>query len=383
VAGVGGLRAARVAVAVVFFLNGFGFSNWVVRIPAVRDHLGLDKGTLGLALLGASVGSLISMPLVGGLAARFGSRPVVGVMAAGFCVVLALPGFAGGAAALALSLVVVGVFMGGLDVSMNTQAVAVERGYGRPIMSSFHAMFSLGGLAGSVVGGVAASAGVGVSEHLLGIGASMAVVVALAYRRLLPARTDASATGPAFARPTRALAGLGMIAFCVLLGEGAMADWSAVYLRGTLGTDAGFAALGYAAFSVAMAAGRFAGDRLLFRFGPRTVVRVGGLLAAVGFGCGLLLGEPVAALAGFACAGAGFATVFPAALSAAGRTGAMPSGPAVAAVSTSGYLGFLVGPPTIGFAADHVGLGMALYLIVALSAAVAVLAGTTEAGGKG
>uniref|UniRef100_UPI00235EEAEA MFS transporter n=1 Tax=Rubrobacter calidifluminis TaxID=1392640 RepID=UPI00235EEAEA len=154
-AGVGGLRAARFAVAVVFFLNGFGFSNWVVRIPAVRDHLGLDKGTLGLALLGASVGSLISMPLVGGLAARFGSRPVVGVMAAGFCVVLALPGFAGGAVALALSLVVVGVFMGGLDVSMNTQAVAVERGYGRPIMSSFHAMFSLGGLAGSVVGGVA------------------------------------------------------------------------------------------------------------------------------------------------------------------------------------------------------------------------------------
>jgi fucose permease len=174
-----------------------------------------------------------------------------------------------------------------------------------------------------------------------------------------------------------------VIAFCVLLGEGAMADWSAVYLSGTLETGPGFAAAGYAAFSLTMAAGRLIGDRLVQRLGPVTLVRSGGALAALGLGLSLAVGQPAVALVGFACAGAGFSIVFPVALSAAGRAKGVAPGPAIAAVSTAGYSGFLVGPPAIGFLAEAVGLGTALYVVVLLSATIAVLSRTVGAAARG
>ena len=184
--------------------------------------------------------------------------------------------------------------------------------------------------------------------------------------------------GPAFVRPTGALAGFGFIAFCVLLGEGAMADWSAVYLGGTLGTGPGLAAAGYAVFSLTMAAGRLCGDRLAKKVRPAGLVRGGAALAAAGLGLSLAVGHPVLALVGFACAGAGFSVIFPSVLSAAGRTGGVPAGTAIAAVSTAGYFGFLVGPSAIGFVAELTGLGAALYIVVGLSAAVVLLAGALE-----
>jgi MFS family permease len=198
----------------------------------------------------------------------------------------------------------------------------------------------------------------------------------------LPSHADASEEGaPAFACPTRALFGLGIISFCVLLGEGAMGDWSAVYLDNTLGTGPGFAAAGYAAFSVSMAFGRLFGDKFTERLGPARLVRSCGALAAVGLGTALAVGQPLVALVGFACAGAGFSIVFPAALGAAGRTEGMAAGPALAAVSTAAYTGFLVGPPFIGFLAELTGLGYALYLIVVLSAAIVVFARAVKTGG--
>ncbi len=200
----------------------------------------------------------------------------------------------------------------------------------------------------------------------------------------MPASADAAGEGePAFARPTRALLGLGVISFCVLLGEGAMSDWSAVYLDGTLETGPGFAAAGYAAFSLAMAFGRLFGDGLAERLGHVRLVRACGAIAAGGLGAALLVGQPVFALIGFACAGAGFSVVFPAALSAAGRAEGTAAGPALAAVSTAGYTGFLVGPPAIGFAAELVGLGGALFVVVGLSAAIVIFADAVRnAGGK-
>lgn len=203
-----------------------------------------------------------------------------------------------------------------------------------------------------------------------------------AYRALLPAGADAAEGGaPAFASPTRALLGLGVISFCVLLGEGAMADWSAVYLDNTLSTGPGFAAAGYAAFSLAMALGRLFGDGLTERFGPTGLVRFCGALAAGGLGIALAVGNPYLALAGFACAGAGFSVVFPLALSATGKTEDVATGPALAAVSTAAYTGFLVGPPTIGFLAELTSLGAALYLVVFLSAAVFLLGGAVQSNG--
>ena len=188
--------------------------------------------------------------------------------------------------------------------------------------------------------------------------------------------------GPAFARPTRALLGLGVISFCVLLGEGAVGDWSAVYLKNTLSTGPGFAAAGYAAFSLMMVAGRITGDRLTSYLGPVRLVRLGGAVAAVGLGLSLTVGHPLVALAGFAAAGAGFSIVFPLALSAAGRTKETAAGPALAAVSTLGYTGFLAGPPIIGFLAQLSNLGAALYVVVLLSAAIVPLAGATGRGYK-
>jgi MFS family permease len=368
-------RAARLAVLAIFFLNGFGFASWVVRIPAIQEKLALSEGLLGLALLGLAIGSLVSMPLAGWLVSRLGSRPVVGVTALLVSLVLVPLALVPNLALLFAALVMAGIAVGALDVSMNAQAVAVEKGYARPIMSSFHAAFSFGGLAGAVGGGLVASFGVGPLPHFSAAAVLAAAAALAAYNSLLPASADAGSHGaPAFARPTRALLGLGIISFCVLLGEGAMADWSAVYLEGTLETGPGFAAAGYAAFSLAMAFGRLFGDGLTQRLGPARLVRLGGALAAVGFGVALAVGEPYVALAGFACAGAGFSIIFPAALSAAGRTKGMATGPALAAVSTAGYFGFLVGPPTIGLIAEALGLGAALYVIVLLSAAIVVLA---------
>ncbi len=370
-------RPARLAVLAIFFLNGLAVASWFVRIPAVQEKLALSEGLLGLALLGTATGALVSMPLAGALASRLGSRRVVGATALLLALSLVPPALAPGLASLVLALVLFGAANGALDVSMNSQAVAVEKRYGRPIMTSFHAAFSFGGLAGAASGGIVASFGVGPLPHLSAVAVLSAAAALAAYRTLLPASADAGSHGaPAFARPTRALLGLGIISFCVLLGEGAMADWSAVYLDGTLETGPGFAAAGYAAFSLAMAFGRLFGDGLTQRFGPARLVRLGGALAALGLGVALAVGEPYIALAGFTCAGAGFSIIFPAALSAAGRTKGMAAGPALAAVSTTGYFGFLIGPPTIGLIAEALGLGAALYVVVLLSAAIVVLART-------
>lgn len=374
------LRVPRLAVLGVFFVNGVVIGTWVVRIPAIKDELGLGEGLLGVALLGAAVGALVAMPLVGALVSRFGSRRVVGTTALLLSLSLVLPALAPSLLFLVPALVMVGAMNGGLDVSMNAQAVAVERGYGRPIMSSFHAAWSFGGLAGAALGGLLASREIGPLPHFSAVAILAAIAFAAAYGALLPSRGDASEEGaPAFARPTRALFGLGIVAFCVLLGEGAMGDWSAVYLDDTLGTGPGFAAAGYAAFSLSMAFGRLFGDRLTEHFGPATLVRSCGTIAAVGLGVALAAAQPIVALVGFACAGAGFSIVFPTVLSAAGRTRDMAAGPALAAVSTAAYTGFLIGPPFIGFFAELTGLGYALYLVVALSAAVIVFASAVRA----
>jgi predicted MFS family arabinose efflux permease len=317
------------------------------------------------------------------MVSRVGSRPVVGVTAFSWPVALVALALAPSLLFLVLSLVFAGMAVGSLDVSMNAQAVAVEKEYRRPIMSSFHAAFSFGGLLGAVVGGLAASAGIGVLPHFVAVAVLTVAATVVAYRALLPASADARQgdDGPAFVWPTRALMGLGIIAFCVLLGEGAMADWSAVYLNDTLETGPGFAAAGYAAFSLAMAVGRLTGDRLMERIGAVRIVRAGAAVSAGGLGISLFAAEPVFALAGFAAAGAGFSIIFPAALSAAGHSDEMAAGPALAAVSSAGYFGFLVGPPSIGFVAELVGLGTALYIVVALSSVIVLLAGSVRSGG--
>jgi len=362
---------ARAAVTAVFLINGIGYGNWVARIPSIRDDLRLDTQTLGLALLGVAIGSLVGLPLSGALVARFGSRRMTTVAGLALCASLVLPALATGAVTLALGLVVLGAATGVLDVSMNAAGAGVERRGGRSIMSSFHAAFSFGGLIGAALGGFLAGRGVDPLPHLglaalVGLGA-----VALVTRPLLPSDACERTTGPAFARPTRSLALLGAIGFGALLSEGAMADWSGIYLRDVRATDTATAAYGYAAFSLCMAIGRLTGDWLVGRFGTVLAVRAGGLVAAVGLTAALLAPSVVLALVGFAGVGLGISIIFPLILSAAARSREVSSGTALAAVSTLGYLGFLAGPPM---------LGVALWLVVLLCVGIAALAGSVDDG---
>lgn len=371
-------RAARLAVAAVFFVNGAVLGNWVARIPVVQQKLGLGNGALGVALLGMAVGALLAMPTTGWLVARVGSRPVTKIAALGYCAALPLPALAPNLPLLAIALVVFGALNGVMDVAMNAQGIAVERRYRRPIMSSFHGMFSVGGMAGAAGSGVVASVGVETVPHLLGAALLLGMVAVLASRRLLPSGADIASQGLAFAVPTGSLLGLGVVAFCSMLGEGAIADWSAVYLRKTLETGPGLAAAGYAVFSLAMAVCRLTGDWLTQRLGPVAMVRLGGTVAATGLGLSLVIAQPVAALVGFACVGVGLSSIVPIAISAAGSTPGMVPGLAIAAVTTTGYFGFLSGPPLIGFAAELLTLRGGLGIVVVLSATIAILARTVS-----
>jgi MFS family permease len=357
----------------VFFVNGFVFVSWYTRLPDIQRDLDIGDGALGLALLGAPLGLLLAMPLAGALTAAIGSRPLV---AAGplWVAAVVLPGLADSVATLALATFVVGAFNGVLDISMNIQGLAVERTGTKRIFNSLHAAFSFGALAGAGAGGAAAAAGLEPLPHLALMAVLGAAVAAVAARGLLPAEDEPRAEGPLFARPSRRLAALGIIAFCALLSEGAVFDWSGILLSREMGASAGLAPAGLAAFNLAMGFGRLGADGVSERLGAAAVGRAGALLAAVGLGAALAIGSTGAAIVGFAVMGLGVAALFPLALRAAGYDPYL-AGPAVAAVSTLGYAGFLTGPPTIGFLAEAFGLANALVLLCALLALVSALAG--------
>ncbi|WP_067465050.1 MFS transporter [Actinomadura macra] len=371
------IRVARCAVTAVFLLNGAVFAAWMPRIPEVKSDLGLGDAALGAALAGPALGSIGAMAVTGALVARLGSRPVTRAAFVAFCVPPALIGLAGSWAALFAVLTAWGAAVGCLDVAMNSAGMAVQERYGRSIMSGLHASFSGGALLGAVGGSAAAHLGLPVAWHL-GLTAAAALAAGLAATRgLLPAGADAQAGGPAFARPTRPLLLLSVLALAALLSEGAAGDWSAVYLRDVLDAGPGVAGAGYVAFAVMMTVGRLAGDRLVGRFGPVGVVRVLAAVAAAGFGAALLAGHPALVLAGLAALGLGLACVVPVVFTAAAHAGGAP-GPAIAAVSTCGYLGFIAGPPLIGAVAEVTGLGAALGIVAALTALLAAAAGSVR-----
>jgi MFS family permease len=374
-------RRARGAVAAVFLLNGLLFGTWAARIPAVRDRLDLSHGELGVVLAFLPVGAIVAMPLAGALAARVGSRRATRLAFGAMCLTTAVVALAPTREALALLVLGFGVGMGSLDVSMNMHGVTVERRYGRPILAGFHAAFSFGGLAGAGLGAVAAGAGLDARAHLA-LTAGLAAAIGLVWSRsFLPGAADATSRAePVFARPPRRLWALGALAFACLMIEGASADWSGVYLKDELGTGPALAALGFTAFSVTMTAGRLVGDRLVEAAGAARVVRAGGLVAAAGFGLALVAARPAAALIGFACLGAGMASIVPIVFRAAGSVPELAAGISLAAVSSVGYLGFVVGPPIIGGVAELVGLPAALGTIAVLGLAVAALAPTPAAG---
>ena len=368
----GELRRARISVSLIFLIHGILVSNWLSRIPAVQAKLHLSVGILGATLLATAAGALIAMPLTSKLVGRFGSARVTRVSTLLLCICVVLPGLAWNTPVLAAALFAYGAAAGLMDVAMNTEGVAVEAAYSRPVMVGFHALFSFGAMIGSLMGSLAAGYAIESQWHLAAVGVALAAVSIPVCRHMLVNASEPLPDTSSTCELLRPLIGLGLVAFCILLGEGAMADWSAVYL-GQLSSP-GVAPLGYAVFSLSMALGRLRGDWFHERLGSVATVRWGSAVAAAGLGIALLADGVPATLAGFACAGWGFSAIFPILCSVAGKKAAGKPQAGIAAVSATGYLGFLVGPPMIGFLAQASSLRMALLLVAALSGLASVMA---------
>lgn len=367
---------SRWAVSTIFFLNGVVLASWVPHIPAVKTQHALSDGRLGLVLLSMAVGSVLTLPLAGLLVGRFGSRRMTRLAIFMFCLILPLPVLSPNVFFLCFSLSLFGACNSTLDVAMNAQAVAVERRYQRAIMSSFHGLFSLGGLVGAAIAGLVMSLGIKSLQHVVATTALSFAVAVVATRWLLPSEPRRQDAEPTFVRPTGALLRLGSLAFLGLLAEGSMADWSAVYLQHGLNTSSAVASTGFAAFSLMMAVGRFSGDALVNRVGPAPLLHGSSFVAAGGLGFGILIGVPLPAIIGFGLVGLGIANIIPVLFSAAGRVRDVPPGMALAAVASTGYLGFVAGPPLIGLVAELTNLTVGLALVSACCALITVSAST-------
>ena len=358
---------SRLAVLTAFFIYGAIFATWYARIPAIREKLALSEGQLGLVLLGISVGMLTALSVAGGMIAKFGSPKVT--LAGAAVLVISLPFLAltPSAWALWLQLFIFGAAGSTIDVAVNEQAVLVERNAGKPLMSSFHAAFSVGGLAGSLIGaGMASINTLSPFVHFLISAILFGLAMLLAYPHLLPVETNTEENGSVFRLPERALWLLGFVTFCSSIGQGATADWSAVYLTQVLETNAAFAALGFAAYSLTMTLGRVFGDALAAVWKPVTIVRFGGVVAALGFLAAMFTTSSWVALLGFAAIGLGLANIIPLSFSAAGNYPGISTSVGLAGVATIGYAGFLIGPPLIGLIAEAISLRIAFIFVTLL-----------------
>ena len=356
----------------MFCASGFTVGVWASQIPRIKLGFGLSDAGLAAVVLSFAVGAILTMPLTGALATRLGGVRTLIAAGVASAAGLALLGAATGYAGLLAAALFAGVAIGGLDVAMNTHATLVERAWGSPIMSGIHGWFSLGGLAGAAAGGA-----------LIGAGASFrAVLSAAAIVNLLgvlvPARWLAIAGGtpggPGFAWPRRAVLGIGLLCLLSFLIEGAVFDWTAVYMHEVAGAPLGFASAGFGGFSLSMAATRFGGDGFVRRFGRLRVLTFGAVLVAAGVGLACAVPRPIVVTAGLTLAGLGQANLVPLLFSAAGRVPGVAAGAGVAMAATMGYGAFLLGPPAIGFIADFAGLRIALLLLVGCALAIAAAA---------
>jgi len=357
----GAVFRARVAIAYVFFVLGMASGLWAVHIPLVQARLGLDEAMLGLVLLTVAAGSVVAMPTTGIALPRWGSRPVTALAAAVCPVVTTLPLLAPSVPLLFLAALFFGFGLGWLDVSMNTQAAEVETARGRPSMSALHGFYSLGGLVGAGVAALIIQLGLGDGSGAVGVCAVLLAGVVLLRAWLLPSAPHPA--GPRFALPSGIVLAAGLLAFLCFGLEGAVADWSALFLVSIREAGPVAAAAGYALFSAAMATMRFIGDGIVSRLGPPRILLIGGILIAIGTAVALGVPYPPLAALGFGLIGIGAANIVPVLFSAGARLSGSHPAAGVAAVATLGYAGFLSWPPVIGFIADGFSLPAALALI--------------------
>ena len=371
------VNQSRLAVLGMFFINGALMATWISRIPQIQDKLDLSEGQLGIVLLGLSAGVLTALSVAGGLVARYGSRRVTVTAAFVLALLLIWLPWMPNSVALWLNLFVFGMALSTMDVAMNAQAVEVEARAERPLMTTFHASWSVGGFVSAAIGAAMASMSVEPQPHFV-FGAVLFGSLIFIFRRHLlfnVASEEADEQEQVFRLPPRILWPLGIVAFAGAIGEGAIADWSGVYLSDVVQTDDATAALGFTVFSIMMTMGRLFGDRLAARFSPARLVQLGGLVATAGLLLAIFLPTPATTLLGFAAVGLGVSTVVPLAFSAAGRIPGISASVGIASVATIGYAGFLAGPPVIGLIAEATSLQLALLVFVATLTATLVITG--------
>jgi len=369
------IDAARWAISTVFLLNGAGIGLWAAHVPTVQARMGIDTGMLSMVLLTVAAGALLAMPLMGGLTGRWGTRRMVLLSGFAFAAMTPLIMGAPSLPLLFIAAFLFGVSNGALDVAMNANASEVESARGLPTMSSFHGFFSLGGLFGAGIGGLLVGQGLGHGQGALMVGVVTAVVLALSAPRVMGFAASHGA-GSHFSLPRGAALSLGLLALLCFAVEGALVDWSALLMEERTGATAASAALGFSAFSIAMAACRFAGDRLIVRFGALRIMVIGGLAMFAGLALAVASTHFVLSAVGFALVGLGAANVVPLLFGAAARIPGMSAGNGVAAVATLGYGGLLLAPPVLGWVAMHSSIMVALGglslsgLVIALSARI-------------
>ncbi len=361
------------AIGLVFMTVSILFGSWVTRIPDMKSNLNLNEGTLGLSLLGMSIGALIMMPFSAWIMSKVGTGKTMffGIIIA--TLTMALPAFATSFWTLVMFLFVAGLFHGLTDVAMNAAAATIEQSQRIRILSTCHGMFSLGGMFGAILGSLLAGYGVSVQIHLMSLSIIMVIVILLISKSLLNVEDAEIEEGKLFVIPSGALIGLAIVGFIIMMGEGAIADWSAIFIKDYLNGTAAVAGLGFAGFSLTMAFGRFIGDSIIPKYGSRNIIQVGSALGVIGLALVIFIPNIYVAILGFAIVGLGFSCVVPILFSAAAKVPGIASGTGIAAVTTSGIFGFLIGPPSIGFIANELGLTLALGCVMILAGLAVVL----------
>jgi len=365
----------RIAVKIAFFVNGFIFANWVSRLPRIQELYGADNGTIGLVLLSLSIGAVVAMPFTGWVIIKNGSRKVTIYAALLYCLIVTFIPVLPGIHLLFVLYFFMGIVTGVLDVAMNAQAILVERVYKKSIMTSFHALFSIGMMTGAVSASFFTALGTDLTRHFIIVVGIALLPVAWMVRNLIHDKPDPviRQEGPLFRLPNRSLVSIGIIALCCMLGEGAMSDWSVNYMENVAKAHKTLAPIGLSAFATAMTLGRIFGDRIRNILGDQKMIILGGLISLSGLSLALLFPLPYVSITGFFLVGLGLSSIVPIAYSIAGNTKDLPSGVGLAMVTTVGYSGFLFGPPIIGFIADWQTLRLAMFLVLLLFLTMTVL----------
>lgn len=373
------VRFNRIAVSAFFFIAGFTFASWASRIPDIKSYLHLSDAGLGGVLFALPLGLMVSMPFSGYLVAKFGSRRIVIITALCYPLTLILLGIAPSILSLSVFLFVFGFWGNLFNISVNTQAIGVEALYGRSIMASFHGLWSLAGFSGAALGTLMVALHLSPFIHYCIVCVTAWLLLLAAFRYTLP-HQDQDNAQPIFAKPDSSIFKLGLIAFGCLVCEGTMFDWSGVYFQKVVQVPAAFTTLGYVAFMSSMAAGRFIADWLVTKFGVKTMLQGSGVIITLGLLTAVLFPYILPATIGFLLVGLGVSSVVPLVYGLAGKSTTLLPGVALAAVSTIGFLGFLVGPPLIGFIAGASSLRWSFTVIALIGLSTAIIAGKVKIG---